>query len=251
VPLLDCHEEGPPSVTRSGCHQGAISKEAHVQCCTPDWISAERSSASAFPRGGRASRRAGHTSRRRLAAQARPAHRRGPQGARPRGCRVDDRRPAWSTTPSSRRARRSRSPTPRRSRDCPVACKTDKIDSLMFALARFRLHLVKHNSMLKHRVHSTLVNLGRPCPVTDLFGVEGRRLLERLEAPEPWRGNVAASVALIGDLERQIAEANCRLKAGHADHPYIPLRCRGSAGCSPSRSPPRSARSPVSPRPGS
>jgi transposase len=121
----------------------------------------------------------------------------------------------------------------------------------MLALARFRLHLVKHSSMLKHRVHSTLVNLGRPCPVTDLFGVEGRRLLERLEAPEPWRGNVAASVALIGDLERQIAEANCRLKAGHADHPYIPLRCRGSAGCSPSRSPPRSARSPVLPRPGS
>jgi hypothetical protein len=38
-------------------------------------------------------------------------------------------------------------------------------------LARFRLHLIKHRSMLKHRVHSTLVNFGRPCPVTDLFGV--------------------------------------------------------------------------------
>jgi transposase len=28
---------------------------------------------------------------------------------------------------------------------------------------------------------------------------------------------------LIDDLERQIAEINRRLKAGHADHPYVPL----------------------------
>jgi transposase len=128
----------------------------------------------------------------------------------------------------------------------PLACKTDKIDSMVLAvlshrdlvpaiwlpdpqlreereLARFRLHLVKHRSMLKHRIHSTLINFGRPCPVTDLFGVEGRRLLERLEIPEPWRSNVTASVLLIDDLERQIAEANKRLRDGHADHPYIPL----------------------------
>ena len=128
----------------------------------------------------------------------------------------------------------------------PLACKTDRIDSLVLAmlfhrdlvpaiwlpdprireereLARFRLHLVKHRSMLKHRVHSSLINFGRPCPVTDLFGVEGRRLLERLEVPEPWRGNITASVVLIDDLERQIGEANRRLKEGHADHPYVAL----------------------------
>jgi mannose-6-phosphate isomerase-like protein (cupin superfamily) len=40
---LDCHEEGPPLVTRCGCRRGASSKEARFQCCTPDWISAERS----------------------------------------------------------------------------------------------------------------------------------------------------------------------------------------------------------------
>jgi transposase len=50
-------------------------------------------------------------------------------------------------------------------------------------LARFRLHLVKHKTALKNRVHSTLINFGRACPVTDLFGAEGRRLLERLEVP--------------------------------------------------------------------
>ena len=128
----------------------------------------------------------------------------------------------------------------------PLACKTDKIDSRVLAvlsqrelvpaiwlpdprireereLARFRLHLVKHKSALKNRVHSTLINFGKPCPVTDLFGVAGRELLARLQVPEPWRGNVTASVELIDDLEDQIAEINRKLREGHADHPYIPL----------------------------
>jgi len=128
----------------------------------------------------------------------------------------------------------------------PLACKTDKIDSMVLAvlshrdlvpaiwlpdprvrqereLARFRLHLVKHKSALKCRVHSTLINFGRACPVTDLFGAEGRRLLRRLEVPEPWRSNVTASVELIDDLEQQIAQINRRLKEEHAYHPYIPL----------------------------
>jgi transposase len=128
----------------------------------------------------------------------------------------------------------------------PLACKTDRIDSMVLAvlshrdlvpaiwlpdprireereLARFRLHLVKHKSALKCRIHSTLINFGRPCPVTDLFGAEGRQLLARLDVPEPWRGNVSASLELIDDLECQISEVNRRLRDGHADHPYVPL----------------------------
>jgi hypothetical protein len=61
-------------------------------------------------------------------------------------------------------------------------------------LARFRMHLVKHKTALKCRIHSTLINFGRPCPVTDLFGAEGRELLRRLEVPEPWRSNITASL---------------------------------------------------------
>ena len=128
----------------------------------------------------------------------------------------------------------------------PLACKTDRIDSMVLAvlshrdlvpaiwlpdprireereLARFRLHLVKHKSALKNRVHSTLINFGKPCPVSDLFGVEGRRLLARLQLPEPWRGNITATVELIDDLEGQIAEINRKLRERHADHRYIPL----------------------------
>jgi transposase len=128
----------------------------------------------------------------------------------------------------------------------PLACKTDKIDARVLAvlsqhdlvpeiwlpdpsirrereLARFRLHLVKHRSMLKHRIHATLITFGHPCPVTDLFGVAGRELLDRLEVPQPWRGTIDASLELIDDLERRIAEINRELKAGGADHPYVPL----------------------------
>jgi transposase len=128
----------------------------------------------------------------------------------------------------------------------PLACKTDETDSLVLAtlsqrdlvpaiwlpearvrdlreLARFRLHLVQHKTALKCRIHSTLINFGRPCPVTDLFGAEGRRLLAKLDVPEPWRSNVSASIELIDHLEDQIDLINRKLRAGHADHPYIPL----------------------------
>ena len=29
-------------MTRSGCYRGASSKEARLQCCTPDWISGRK-----------------------------------------------------------------------------------------------------------------------------------------------------------------------------------------------------------------
>src|SRR6266540_2158042 len=76
----------------------------------------------------------------------------------------------------------------------PLACKTDRIDAWVLAelarrdlvpevwlpdpnvraereRARFRLHLVRHRSALKNRIHATLIAFGHPCPVSDLFGV--------------------------------------------------------------------------------
>src|SRR5512133_1831775 len=127
----------------------------------------------------------------------------------------------------------------------PIACKTDRIDARVLALlsyrdlvpaiwlpdprirrerelARFRLHLVKHRSALKNRIHSTLINFGRPCPVTDLFGVKGRRLLGRLDVTEPWRRNVDASLVLIDQIERQITAIASELRSAGADHRYVP-----------------------------
>jgi transposase len=128
----------------------------------------------------------------------------------------------------------------------PLACKTDKVDSRVLAelslrdlvpaiwlpdpqlrrereRSRYRLQLVRHRSSLKNRIHSTLIAFGHRCPVSDLFGVAGRKLLAGLDIPEPWRGHVDASLRLIDQLDRQIDEIVSELKAAGADHRYVPL----------------------------
>jgi transposase len=128
----------------------------------------------------------------------------------------------------------------------PLACKTDKIDSQVLAelsfrdlvpaiwlptpelrrereISRWRLHLVKHRSILKNRVHSTLIAFGHQVPMADLFGLAGRQLLTELEIPQPWRGHLDASVVLIDDLQLRISEIEARLQRSGADHRYVPL----------------------------
>ena len=128
----------------------------------------------------------------------------------------------------------------------PLACKTDRIDAWVLAelsrrdlvpaiwlpdpsiraereRARFRLHLVRHRSSLKQRVHATLLTHGKPCPVSDLFGVRGRELLARLQLPEPWAADVAASLRLIDELNREITACEGELRRLGADHRYVPL----------------------------
>ena len=128
----------------------------------------------------------------------------------------------------------------------PLACKTDRIDAWVLAelsrrelvpaiwlptpgvraereRARWRLHLVRHRVALKNRIHAGLVAFGKPCPVSDLFGAGGRELLERLRVPEPWAGNMAASLRLIDELEEEIDACERDLRRLGADHPYVPL----------------------------
>jgi transposase len=148
----------------------------------------------------------------------------------------------------------------------PLACKTDKIDARVLAVlserdlvpeiwlpdprvrrerdqARFRMHL------LKHRIHATLITFGHPCPVSDLFGVAGRELLERLAIPQPWRGTVDASLALIGDLDCQIDQINKDLRCSGGRSPVraaVVDRSGDRLGAGVHESPPRSATSPAS-----
>jgi len=128
----------------------------------------------------------------------------------------------------------------------PLACKTDRIDAWVLAelsrrdlvpeiwlptaevraereRARWRLHLVRHRVALKNRVHSTLIAFGQPCPVSDLFGIGGRQLLEHLELPEPWSSDLAAALTLIDTLDDQIDDCEAELRRLGADHPYVPL----------------------------
>lgn len=90
---------------------------------------------------------------------------------------------------------------------------------------RFRMRLVAHRTGLKNRIHATLAAFGKPCPVSDLFGVEGRRLLARLGLPHPWRGNIEASLRLIDYLDAEIDQCERELRRLGADHRYVPLLC--------------------------
>jgi transposase len=128
----------------------------------------------------------------------------------------------------------------------PLACKTDRIDCWVLAelarlglvpeiwlpdpevraereRARFRLHLVKHRSSLKNRVHAILFQHGVPNASSDLFGAGGRRLLAQLALPEPWASTLAASLALIDTLDEQIEACERELRALGAEHRYVPL----------------------------
>jgi transposase len=91
--------------------------------------------------------------------------------------------------------------------------------------ARWRLHLVRHRSSLKQRVHAVLPTHGKPSPVSDLFGVRGRQLLGRLDLPEPWQATIEASLRLVDELEREISGCERELRRLGADHRYVPLLC--------------------------
>ena len=89
--------------------------------------------------------------------------------------------------------------------------------------ARFRLHLVRHRTAVKNRVHATLIAHGVPNPTSDLFGERGRELLARLSLPEPWQQTTEASLELIDFLDEQISAIERELRAAGADHRYVPL----------------------------
>ena len=128
----------------------------------------------------------------------------------------------------------------------PLAAKTDKIDAHVLAelarrdlvpaiwlpdpsvraereRARFRLHLVRHRTALKNRIHATLMSFGHRVPVSDLFGLRGRELLAGLELPEPWATTLERSIALVDELDGEIARCEEELRRLGADHPYVPL----------------------------
>ena len=89
--------------------------------------------------------------------------------------------------------------------------------------SRFRLHLVRHRTALKNRIHQTLITHGIPSRESDLFGRGGRLRLERLELPEPWLTSVRLTLALIDHLDEQIAAQERSLRAAGREHPYLPL----------------------------
>jgi transposase len=127
----------------------------------------------------------------------------------------------------------------------PLACKTDKIDARVLAelsfrdlvpaiwlpdpqvrrereLARYRLHLVRHRSSLKNRIHSTLITFGKPCPVSDLFGVAAASCWGALRFPS--RGAATSTRAWCWSISSTLRSGRSRASSS-ASAPIIPT-CR-------------------------
>jgi transposase len=128
----------------------------------------------------------------------------------------------------------------------PLAAKTDRIDARVLAelarrdlvpaiwlpdptiraereRARFRLHLVRHRTALKNRIHATLMTFGYSVSVSDLFGTQGREILGRLAIPEPWATTLTTSMHMIDDLNVEIAAAEADLRRLGPEGPYMSL----------------------------
>ena len=128
----------------------------------------------------------------------------------------------------------------------PLACKTDRIDARVLAelsrrdlvpaiwlpnpevrggreRAHWRLHLVRHRTALKNRIHAGLVAFGKPCPFSDLFGKGGREMLDGLQLPEPWHGDIHAALRLIDAISVEISQLDSELVHEAKRHPDVPL----------------------------
>ena len=108
---------------------------------------------------------------------------------------------------------------------CPAIWLPDPRVRRERELARFRLHLVKHRSMLKHRIHSTLITFGQALP-----GQRPVRCRRPRAAGSTWRsrsrgaGPSTPACELIDDLEAPDRRRSTgELRASGADHPYVPL----------------------------
>jgi transposase len=85
-------------------------------------------------------------------------------------------------------------------------------------LVRHRAKLVGWRSGLKASVHAVLAKQGIQLPVTDLFGVGGRRLLATAPLDAAYRLHVNALCRLIDALDFEVQAVSGPLRAGLAGH---------------------------------
>ena len=71
-------------------------------------------------------------------------------------------------------------------------------------LVRHRAKLVGLRSHCKAEVHAVLAKCGTQVLMTDLFGVPGNDLLDRVALPGPYAARVQSLLRLIEDLEVEI-----------------------------------------------
>jgi transposase len=92
-------------------------------------------------------------------------------------------------------------------------------------LVRHRAKLVGLRSHCKAEVHAVLAKCGIQVLMSDLFGIEGNALLDRLQLPAPYAARVASLRRLIEDLEFEI-DLFTNLVRGrlHTDPGYVAVQ---------------------------
>jgi transposase len=92
-------------------------------------------------------------------------------------------------------------------------------------LVRHRAKLVGLRTSLKCQVHAVLASAGVAVPMSDLFGVAGARLLERLELPAAMHGRVHSCRQLIEVLDFEVDRfAKLAAVRLHADPGYAAVQ---------------------------
>ncbi len=95
-------------------------------------------------------------------------------------------------------------------------------------LVRHRAKLVALRSGCKAEVHAVLAKGGIQVLMSDLFGVEGTKLLDRLQLPAPYAARIASLRRIMGDLDFEIdlfenlARGRLRVDPGYTAVRQIP-----------------------------
>ena len=71
-------------------------------------------------------------------------------------------------------------------------------------LVRHRAKLVALRSRCKAEVHAVLAKCGIQVLMSDLFGLEGTKLLDRLQLPAPYAARIASLRRIMGDLDFEV-----------------------------------------------
>ena len=92
-------------------------------------------------------------------------------------------------------------------------------------LVRHRAKLVGLRSHCKAEIHAVLAKCGTQVPFSDLFGIDGKRLLDRVPMPGPYAARVQSLRRLIEELDTEV-DLFERLTRGRlvADPGYVALQ---------------------------
>src|SRR5579884_427334 len=93
-------------------------------------------------------------------------------------------------------------------------------------LLRHRVVLTRMRSALKNRVHALLARQGIANSHAGLFGAAGRRHLAELPLRDPTRRRLDSLLSLIGDFDREIAQAKTEIDALARHDPRVEVVCR-------------------------